>query len=149
MNETERACDNIGFREADDRDIVPMVQLMNELGYEHSEASLTENLRGVTEEGGVVIVATHKSTVVGCICAITSFRFAEGLSGELVSVVVQSKYQGRGIGKGLVSAAERWLASRVDKVRVRANVIREPAHRFYQGLEYKDIKSQKVFVKNL
>lgn len=100
-------------------------------------------------QGGEVLVAELGGVVVGCINAIIDIRLAEGKSGEIVSLVVSEGHRGMGIGKALVKTAESWLSSRCDNIRVRANAIRRDAHEFYRSLGYQEIKSQKVFTKNV
>jgi GNAT superfamily N-acetyltransferase len=50
------------------------------------------------------------------------------------------------VGKLLVQAAVRWAAERgYAKVRVRSNVVREDAHRFYEREGFQRAKTQAVF----
>ena len=58
--------------------------------------------------------------------------------------------RGRKIGATLVAAAEAWARERGHgRMRVRSNVLRQPAHRFYERLGYAVTKRQAVFDKSL
>jgi len=74
---------------------------------------------------------------------------AEGIYAEIVSLVVSEKERGNGIGAGLLREAEKWASQRVNKIRVRANVVRDDAHKFYSRQGYEHTKSQKVFIKRV
>lgn len=69
---------------------------------------------------------------------------------EISGLIVDEQARGSGVGKLLVAAAERWardLGLRV--VRVRSNVVRTGAHRFYERLGFRVLKQQLAFVKEL
>ena len=123
--------------------------LMNELGYPLGEKELLSNLDIVKQRGGIVLVAEVDGNVSGCIAAAVNAGLAEGLYGEIISLVVTEKLRGIGIGKQLVLQAEDWLKTRVKKIRIRANSIRKDAHGFYKSLGYHEIKTQVSFLKNL
>ncbi|MCG8615435.1 MAG: GNAT family N-acetyltransferase, partial [Desulfobacterales bacterium] len=110
---------------------------------------LQNNIRAIREKGGEVIVAAERSEVVGCVCVLMDARLAEGVYAEIVSLVVSENCRGTGIGKGLVTEAEKWSGEKVNKIRVRANAIRDNAHRFYKSLGYDEIKTQKIFRKTV
>ncbi len=124
-------------------------QLMTELGYSLNDDEMVDHIREIRAKDGEVFVAEVAGSVVGCICAIIDVRLAAGKYGELVSLTVTRNYQGSGIGTILVRHGESWLRTRVNKIRVRANTIRNKAHGFYEALDYKPIKSQKIFIKEL
>ena len=122
---------------------------MNQLGYSLEVGELQNNIRAIRERGGEVIVAAERSEVVGCVCVLMDARLAEGVYAEIVSLVVSENCRGTGIGKGLVTEAEKWSGEKVNKIRVRANAIRDNAHRFYKSLGYDEIKTQKIFRKTV
>lgn len=66
--------------------------------------------------------------------------------GEIVGLVVDSRHRGSGLGAALVAAAIAWSAERgLRELRVRSNVVRERAHRFYERQGFRFVKAQKVF----
>ena len=122
---------------------------MGLLGYEHSSDSINQNIIAVRKAGGEVFVAELSGEVCGCVSAILDIRLAEGIKGEIVSLVVNKKSRGTGIGKGLVNEAEKWLSDKAPQIRVRANTIRKSAHEFYKLMGYSFLKSQTVLRKSL
>ncbi|MDQ7730745.1 GNAT family N-acetyltransferase [Halomonas sp. SpR8] len=92
---------------------------MAQLGYDHSEESLSANISAVREQGGEVFVAEVAGSVRGCVSAIIDVHLAEGVKGEIVSLVVSEAARGQGLGKGLVLEAEKWLSGKVSAIRLR------------------------------
>jgi len=69
---------------------------------------------------------------------------------EIGGLVVHESERARGVGRALVAEAESWAAARgYATIRVRSNVVREAAHRFYSARGYRTSKTQTVFVKEL
>lgn len=138
---------NENYRKFKTEDIEVLVDLMQQLGYVHTEESLLKNVNSVRMAGGEIFVCEVSGRVCGCASAILDSRLAAGVNGEIVSVVVSDSYRGKGIGKGLIAYAEAWLKERVSTIRIRANTVREEAHKFYQGMGYSLTKTQAVFKK--
>ena len=68
----------------------------------------------------------------------------------MLTLVVREGRRGNGIGEQLMRYAEQWAAQRgAACVRLRSNVIRADAHRFYQRLGYRVVKTQLSFEKLL
>ncbi len=132
-----------------DADLGCLQNLMLELGYNVGPQELETNIRAIMSRGGVIFVVEENRQIVGSICAIIDARLAEGIYAEIVSLVVSQKYRGKGIGKLLVSHAESWSKKHVKKIRVRANVTRAAAHKFYESLGFNESKEQKVLIKQL
>jgi ribosomal protein S18 acetylase RimI-like enzyme len=128
-------------------DIKIVQQLMHELGYPLNEEELHFNINMINKKGGIILVAELGENVVGCLSAVINVSLAEGMFGEIVSLVVSRECRGIGIGKCLVKQAEDWLKPKVDKIRIRANSIRLEAHKFYKSLGYKEVKTQISFIK--
>jgi GNAT superfamily N-acetyltransferase len=69
---------------------------------------------------------------------------------ELGGLVVKEGFQGRGIGKALLAAAENWARHQdCREMRIRSNIIRKQAHIFYLSQAYRQNKQQRIFVKSL
>jgi ribosomal protein S18 acetylase RimI-like enzyme len=128
-------------------DLDALLILISELGYEQGKQTLIRNIDFLRKAGGEVFVVEKDKAVCACVSAIIDIRLAEGVCGEIVSLVVAEKARGLGLGKGLCQHAENWLFKRVDKVRIRANSIRSKALEFYRSLGYEEIKTQSVLVK--
>ncbi|MDQ7732545.1 GNAT family N-acetyltransferase [Halomonas sp. SpR1] len=135
------------YRKYTHKDVQALIPLMAQLGYDHSEEALSSNVSAVRKQGGEVFVAEVFGNVLGCVSAIVDVRLAEGVKGEIVSLVVSKDVRGQGLGKGLVLEAEKWLSGNVDVIRVRANALREQSHLFYESLGYSKDKTQAVLLK--
>lgn len=69
---------------------------------------------------------------------------------EVAALVVDEACRGLGVGKALMRHTEEWAVEQgCAAVSLRSNVIREGAHRFYQGLGYAVVKTQHAFRKKL
>lgn len=69
---------------------------------------------------------------------------------EIAGLVVDEKFRGAGIGARLVAQAETWAAGEgYGLLRVRSNVHRDLARRFYEREGFRVTKSQNHFVKPL
>lgn len=130
-------------------DVGAVERLLDELGYRVPAAEIEKRIAAIRNSGGEVFVKELQGRVVGCVNVVLAARLAAGIRGEIASLVVLAGYRGRGIGKELVARAEAWFARRVDAIRIRANAVREPAHRFYRHLGYRETKTQKVFFKKI
>ena len=139
----------ITIRQLSKDDIKIVQQLMYELGYPLDEEELLFNIDIINQRNGIILVAELGENVVGCLSAVINISLAEGMFGEIVSLVVLSGYRRLGIGKCLMKQAEDWLKPQVEKIRIRANSIRLEAHKFYKSLGYKEVKTQISFIKNV
>ena len=137
----------INIRQYDPGDLKMVRHLMHELGYPMDENDLLFNLDLIQKREGIILVAVVDGNTVGCISVLINAGLAEGLFGEITSLVVLKEFRGFGLGKKLIEHAENWLQPKVKKIRIRANSIRLDAHRFYKSLGYKEIKTQISFLK--
>lgn len=136
-------------RQFQKNDIEPLRELILELGYTVDLPGLERNIHEINRKDGTIFVYEKSKQILGSICVVEVARLAEGFCCEIVSLVVSEKFRGHGMGKVLVKAAEEWANNRSGTIRVRANVIRSDAHRFYEKQGFVEIKSQKVFSKKL
>jgi N-acetylglutamate synthase-like GNAT family acetyltransferase len=139
----------ITIRQLSQDDIKIVQQLMHELGYPLDEEELLFNINIINQRNGIILVAELGGNVVGCLSAVINVSLAEGMFGEIVSLVVSREYRGSGIGKCLIKQAEDWLKPKVEKIRIRANSIRLEAHKFYKSLGYIEVKTQISFIKSV
>jgi len=69
---------------------------------------------------------------------------------EVAALVVNENFRGHGIGKSLLQAAETWAKEKqVKLIRLRSNVKRTDAHRFYLKEGYETSKASNLFTKLL
>ena len=137
------------IREATAADAAALAALSTQLGYPAQPGEAAERLAALGPEGAV-LVAEADGAVLGWIhvCGIRFFQsppFA-----EVGGLVVDEAARGKGVGKLLVEAGARWAAERgYRKLRVRSNVVREDAHRFYEREGFRRVKTQAVFDRGL
>lgn len=134
-----------------DEDAGAVARLTTELGYPAGEDEIRRRFAGM--DGGereAVLVAEDAGEVVGWV----HLRAVHGLTDdplvEIWGLVVAARCRGTGIGQRLMEATEAWAMARgYDGVRVRSNVVRERAHRFYERLRYEKVKTSYTLVKRL
>lgn len=139
------------IRRARIEDADGIAALCGQLGYPTTAAEGTERLRAVlAHDDMAVFVAEADGAVVGWIHMFGCERLESDPSAEIGGFVVADGHRGLGVGAELIAAGEQWAKERgYELVRVRSNVIRERAHRFYQRAGYVLSKRQAVFTKNL
>jgi GNAT superfamily N-acetyltransferase len=147
----EAACDP-AIRAAVSADAAAIAHLSGQLGYPQDGGAALHALRAIRTEGsGAVLVAQGEDgAVVGWIHVFLAHRLESEAFAEIGGLVVDETVRNRGIGARLVGAAEAWAAAHsAPTIRVRSNVKREDAHRFYAAHGYDVAKTQAVFVKRL
>jgi GNAT superfamily N-acetyltransferase len=91
-------------------------------------------------------VAEAAGEVAGWLHAATALRLESPPYAEIGGLVVEERRRGQGIGERLVRAAIGWAGERgYAELRVRSNVVRADAHRFYRRLGFASVKTQAVF----
>ena len=119
-------------------DAAALAALIDELGYEATEAEVAERLTEVVELVGHVLVAEQDGIVVGCLSSsIMRAVHRPRPVGRISMMVVSEKLRGHGIGAMLVAEAERMLAEQgCGLVEVTSQMHRVRAHQFYEKLGY-------------
>ena len=125
--------------------------LCGQLGYPAEAAVILRRLDGLAAEHGVVLVAVDPA---GAACGFAHAEPRHLLIAEpfveLAALVVSEGARGSGAGASLLAAVEAWTRGQgIASVRVRSNVLRERAHRFYLREGYVERKRQAVFLKHL
>jgi GNAT superfamily N-acetyltransferase len=134
------------IRAASASDADAIAGLMEQLGYVVSGEEARRRMTAVAAASGAVLVAAIGREIVGCAQVVIEQRLAEGLYGEIVSLVVDLRRRGEGIGGHLIGAAREWAGSQgASRLRVRCNVKRTEAHAFYAACGFETIKRQTVF----
>ena len=146
---------NLSIRTAQVDDAARLAELSHQLGYPSDEEQLRLRLArilGATLHSAWVVEHTHEEEthVVGWMHAFVDLRLESDARAEIGGLVVDEDWRGRGVGSMLVEKASNWARQRgVDAVRVRSNVKRDDAHRFYLERGYAETKRQAVFDKDV
>ena len=122
-------------------DVSAAAALMSELGYPTSDAALAERLAAIAANSDdAVLVAEEGSKIVGLI-SVHSFEMIHrpGRLGRVTALIVAASARGRGVGTGLLGAAEKHLRSHgCVKLEVTSGDQRSSAHDFYAAQGYKE-----------
>ncbi len=144
-------------------DIDAVAELCGQLGYPNTAAEVAARFKGLDERPpNAVFVAEDDGEVadvrpdgagrliVGWIHVHEVLTLETGPFADLGGLVVRDSARGRGVGRLLLAAAERWAIQRgYREMRVRSNVVRLEAHEFYRRQGYEVLKTQLNFRKPL
>lgn len=141
----------VTFRPPQAGDAAAIARLSDQLGYPASRAEIEDRLGRL---GGrpdhAVFVAERAGEVAGWVHVFVPLHLESAGHAEIGGLVVDERWRGQGIGEGLVARAESWTrAQGINGLRVRSNVVRERAHRFYERLGYARRKTSAVFLREL
>jgi GNAT superfamily N-acetyltransferase len=124
-------------------------ELSGQLGY----PCLAEDLRDRIEElsrtaDRVAFAAIVEGQLVGWIDVAMERHLQYAASAVIGGLVVREDMRGLGVGRRLCIEVEEWARSKsVPVVRVRSQIKREDAHRFYLRDGYRKVKTSLVFEK--
>ncbi len=134
-------------------DLRQVAGLVTQLGYECSEDEIIERFRIIQgSDGHVLFVAAESGLdkIVGWIHVLQFPTLEMSISTELGGLVVDSSLRGRGVGRLLVMAAEKWSLKRgITRLQFTSQMKRVEAHAFYKKLGYQIIKNSFYFSKDL
>jgi GNAT superfamily N-acetyltransferase len=126
--------------------------LSGQLGYPATSTEVRarlQRLEGDDEHAALVAVAPDGELVAWLHVHLVHLLELD-TQAEISGLVVDDAWRRRGVGALLMRHAEQWAREQGCKtIRLRSNVIRERAHRFYDRLGYELQKTQKVFRKTL
>ena len=132
-------------------DASAVASLTGQLGYDVESAALAGRLSKLLERPDQhVVIAELEGQPVGWVHA----AIWEDIESEpfvvIGGLVVDRNHRGQGVGRVLMQQAEKWaLEQGCSIVRVWSSSVRVDAHRFYQRLGYRHIKTQHSFAKSL
>lgn len=135
----------VTIRPATEQDAGRLAVLAGQLGYAVEVADVARRLGRLEPARGhtVYVAALADGTVVGWIHVRLHEDLLDEPLAEIGGLVVDEACRGRRIGEQLMAQAEQWARDHCcGGVYLRSNVIRHDAHRFYQRLGYRVIKTQ-------
>jgi GNAT superfamily N-acetyltransferase len=124
-------------------------KLSGELGYPSPAEDLRERIEELSHTTErVAFAAVIDDQVVGWIDAAMEQHLQYAASAVIGGLVVREDMRGLGVGRRLCFEVEDWARSKsVPIVRVRSQIKREDAHRFYLRDGYRKVKTSLVFEK--
>lgn len=141
----------VTVREVRLEDAEEVARLTIELGYPASAGEMIDRIRAqMALPDHAIYVAFVNSGVAGWIDVRITHYLQAGPRAEIGGMVVAAEARSRGIGRRLVSEAERWALERgITQMVVRSRIDRERAHQFYLREGYSRTKTSAVFTKDL
>ena len=128
-----------------------IAELSGTLGYPVGVQTMEERLARVLKlETHSVFVAERNGEVVGWTHGAEREMLELGCRCEICGLVVAENERGRGVGRRLIEAIEKWGRDRgLKDIFVRSNVIRPESHPFYERIGYTRYKTQHAYRKEL
>jgi GNAT superfamily N-acetyltransferase/heme-degrading monooxygenase HmoA len=133
-------------------DAEAVASMAGELGYPTGADVMRTRLGIVSRKSDelVLVAESPERRLVGWVHVFGAVRLESEPYAEIGGLVVTERARGTGFGHALLASAEAWARARgYADMRIRSNVLRERAHRFYERCGYRSPKSQKVLVKDL
>jgi len=134
------------IRRARLEDCEALARLATELGYPTTQEQMV--VRVLHIEGDplhAVLVADAGAGPVAFLHVLETRTLESPAHAEIAGLVVAEGARGLRVGQRLVAAAAEWArARRLPELRVRSNVMRVEAHRFYEREGFRLRKTQKV-----
>lgn len=124
---------------------------MSPLGYEAAEADIAPRLgRVLARSDQQFLVAEGEGGLLGWVHVEIAEYVESGSFAVIGGLVVDRAHRRQGIGAALMADAEAWARRQGCAVmRLWSSTSRAPAHQFYAGLGYRNVKTQYSFVKPL
>ena len=141
----------VTVREVRLEDAEEVARLTTELGYPASAGEMIDRIRAqMALPDHAIYVALVNSGVAGWIDVRITHYLQAGPRAEIGGLVVAAEARSLGIGRRLLTEAERWALERgIAQMVVRSRVDRERAHQFYLREGYSRTKTSAVFTKEL
>ena len=138
------------IRPAEPSDAIQVAELSGELGYPATESQIEPRLREVQgrPDRAIFVAELGSGQLAGMVDVFVSRAITKDQFVEVAALVVREDMRASGIGRLLMNCTEDWARGQgCDEVRLRSNVMREGAHRFYERRGYEHYKTQKAFRK--
>jgi N-acetylglutamate synthase-like GNAT family acetyltransferase len=132
-------------------DVHDVQRLSEQLGYSLSEVQIETNIKEVAaSQNHAAFVAIYDQKIVGWVYAFRALLIESKPFIEIGGLVVDENYRNKGIGKTLVEKIKEWASKKaINELRVRSNILRNEAYKFYLTNGFNEIKQQKVFQMHL
>ena len=139
------------IRTATADDAFPIANLLVQLGYpDATPDAARRRIIALLERAEHAVFIAEDESLHGMVHVCVTLTLEHEPRGEIRTLVVEEAVRSTGVGAELVAVAEAWARSRgLVRMRVRSNIKRERARRFYERLGYSVSKTQNVFDKTL
>lgn len=122
-------------------------RLSEQLGYALPISEIEINIKEVTSaKNNCAFVAIADQKIIGWIHGFKTVVLESRPYIEIGGLIVDEAHRGKGAGKKLMDRLKEWcLENNIHDIRVRSNIKRKKAHKFYVNNGFAGIKEQKVF----
>ncbi len=129
------------FRSTDSSDIAG---LLGQLGYPATPGVFRRRLKNLDSQGDLILVAVEDHRAVGFVSLhLIPMVHEDGFLARVTALVVDEEFRGKGVGKGLLGAAEDYARKRgAVKAEITSAGARKGAHKFHLGMGYKEYRKR-------
>lgn len=152
MGNTHEGVQEIRIRPARPADAERLAALCTQLGYPASPDEVRRRLEQIRHDvdNAVYVAEPAGGQVMGWMQVYARQLLVADRHAELGGLVVDAAQRRHGLGRRLMEEAEAWARARgCEALYLRSNVVREGAHRFYEGIGYTAAKTQYTYHKPL
>jgi len=141
----------VNTRPARAADAPAIAALVAQLGYDTAPSDVADRLaRLLARSDHRFVAAEGDGQLLGWVHVELSESVDVGSLAVIAGLVVDRAHRRQGVGAALMAEAEAWARQQgCPLMRLRSSATRTPAHRFYEGLGYRNVKTQYSFVKPL
>ncbi len=140
------------IRNATINDSSEISELSRELGYPTSGFEIKERLNSILKSDDHMVYVSFLSDgkLIAWIHVYRAQRIESGSFAEIGGFIVTEAFRNIGVGKKLLKVAEKWARkNNLPKLRVRSEIEREDAKKFYLNMGFTISKEQRVFDKTM
>jgi len=133
-------------------DLSAVAELSAQLGYPCSRDDVARRFERIRSDRDHALLVAERGDlrIAGWIHLYLVHTLESDSCAEIGGLVVDEHLRRQGAGRALVAEAERWARGRgLGRIRVRSNILRSEAHRFYPGIGYELRKTQHTYGKTL
>jgi GNAT superfamily N-acetyltransferase len=135
----------ITIRRMTARDADKVAELSKQWGHACSAKDVGHRLDHALAQGGHALFVAEDSIgqLAGWIHIYAAYSLELEPHAEISGLLVNSSFRRQGVGRLLVAEADHWARDQgFNRLRVRSNVLRDEAHRFYPALGFALLKTQ-------
>lgn len=127
-------------------DAAEVSALSYQLGYTVSAEKTMQNINALLQSESHTVFVAVDEKVIGWIGVAYQISLEIPPLCLVTGLIIDEQYRNKGVGKLLIERAKQWSRDKkVSRLRLRCNVKRTEAHKFYEHLGFTDLKQQKLF----
>lgn len=129
-------------------DITEIAKLCGQLGYTEDEALVWQRFIAIEDypKHAIFVAESETKAILGWIHILPRFLLVSRPIAEIGGIVVDERERRKGVGRELISYAEKWVKENgYEGIIVRSDSRRQESHKFYPDVGYEFLKEQKVY----